>query len=158
MRVAEFACGDEALDRYLQNYASQDVRRGVARVFVASPLHDSGCVAGFFSLSAGSISASNLPDALRQRLPRYPVPIALLGRLAVDGAFQRRGLGSVLLADACQKVVTASQVLAVAGIVVDAKSAEAASFYRHFGFVDLPGSSERLILPYASFGKLLVAA
>lgn len=99
MRVAEFACEDDALDRYLRSYASQDVRRGVARVFVASPLQD-----------AGSISAAILPDALRKRLPRYPVSIALLRRLAVDVSFQRRGLRSGLLAGVCQKVAAASKL------------------------------------------------
>ena len=156
MGVAEFDCGEDALNCYVQRYATQDVRRGVTRVFVASPVEEPSRVAGFFSLSAGSISATSLPDALRKRLPRYPIPVALLGRMAVDKAFQGRGLGAVLLADVCQKVVRASEVLAVAGIVVDAKSAQAAAFYRHFGFLDLPGSSERLLLPYASFAKDIV--
>ena len=75
------------------------------------------------------------------------MPVALIGRLAVDSEFQRKGLGAILLAEACRKVVQASAVLAVAGVVVDAKDASAARFYAHFGFVPMPGRSSRLLLP-----------
>jgi predicted N-acetyltransferase YhbS len=60
------------------------------------------------------------------------VPVALIGRLAVDKKFQDKGLGSILLADACQKITQASAVLAVAGIIIDAKDDKAISFYKHF--------------------------
>ena len=109
------------------------------------------CVAGFFTLSAGSVNCADLPEMLSRKLPRYPVPVALLGRLAVALSFQGQGLGSILLEDACRKVVQASQVLAVVGLIVDAKDAEAASFYRHFGFVPLPGFPDRLLLPAKAF-------
>lgn len=145
-----FSCGNPHLDEYIRRYASQDIRRDVARVFVATP-DDSQQLAGFFSLSAGSINCSDLPAALARKLPRYPVPVALLGRLAVDRRFQGQGLGSILLADACRKVAQASAVLAVVGLVVDAKDEPAASFYRHFGFVPLPGKPERLFLPTKAF-------
>jgi ribosomal protein S18 acetylase RimI-like enzyme len=154
VRTADFCCGETALDTYICRYASQDVRRGVARVFVATPSDDAERLAGFFTLSAGSVLASTMPETLRAKLPRYPVPVALLGRLAVDKAFQGRGLGSILLADACRKVVVASHVLAVAGIVVEAKNIEAAAFYRHFGFVDLQGQARRLLLPSSVFSAL----
>ena len=145
--VMNFHCGQPALDQYIRRYASQDVRRNIARVFVAAPEEDSRRLAGFFTLSAGSVGCADLPESLARKLPRYPVPVALLGRLAVDSEFQRKGLGSILLADACRKVIRAGAVLAVAGIVVDAKDESAAAFYRHFGFVPLPGKSDRLLLP-----------
>ncbi|AUB81738.1 GNAT family N-acetyltransferase [Candidatus Thiodictyon syntrophicum] len=151
--AAAFRCGQPALDDYIRRYASQDVRRGVARVFVAAPDADSHRLAGFFALSAGSVNCSDLPPNLARTLPRYPVPVALLGRLAVDAAFQGRGLGSILLADACGKVAGASAVLAVVGIVVDAKDEPAAAFYRHFGFTPLPGRSERLFLPAKAYSS-----
>jgi GNAT superfamily N-acetyltransferase len=112
-------------------------------------------IAGFFTLSAASIRAETLPDAWRRKLPRYPVPVALLGRLAVDKRFQGQGLASILLADACRKVSAASQTLAVAAILVDAKSSAAADFYRHFGFIELPGQAQRLILPRSHFAALI---
>lgn len=149
--AASFVCGQPALDEYIRRYASQDIRRNVARVFVAAPEHDSRQLAGFFTLSAGSVSCSDLPASLAKRLPRYPVPVALIGRLAVATECQGKGLGSILLADACRKIAHASSALAVVGIVVDAKDAAAASFYRHFGFLDLPGQPDRLLLPATAF-------
>lgn len=145
--AAPFRCGQAALDDYIRRYASQDVRRNLARVFVASPTGDSRRLAGYFTLSAGSVGCSDLPASLARKLPRYPVPVALIGRLAVDSEFQGKGLGAILLADACRKVVQASAVLAVAGIVVDAKDASAVRFYAHFGFVPMSGQSNRLLLP-----------
>ena len=154
MPTSGFACGEHSLDEYLQRYASQDVRRGVARVFVAVPVAEPETVAGFYTLSAGSISAASLPEPWRKKLPRYPVPVALLGRLAVSLNFQQRGLGGILLADACKRVLAASQTLAVAAIVVDAKSSTAAEFYRHLGFIELPGQLGRWMLPRSHFAML----
>jgi predicted N-acetyltransferase YhbS len=77
--------------------------------------------------------------------------VALIGRLAVDTNFQGKGLGSILLADACKKVAQASTTLAVAGIVVDAKTEPVADFYKHFGFLPFPGRSDRLLLPASVF-------
>jgi GNAT superfamily N-acetyltransferase len=146
-----FHCGQQPLDDYIRRYASQDVRRHVARVFVATPDNEPHRLAGYFTLSAGSVACSDLPPAVARKLPRYPVPIALIGRLAVDTSFQGRGLGSILLADTCRKVAHAGTVLAVAGIVVDAKDAAAEAFYRHFGFLPLPGHPDRLVLQAGAF-------
>lgn len=137
--TTKFHCGSPALDEYIRRCASQEVRRNVARVFVAMLENDPRRLAGFFALSAGSVGCADLPESLAKKLPRYPVPVAMMGRLAVDIDFQGKGLGSILLADACQKVARASTTLAVAGIVVEAKNDAAASFYRYFGFVNLPG-------------------
>ena len=151
VQTAGFECGEPALDDYLQCYASQDIKRGVARVFVASRVESPDVVAGFYTLSAASVSAETLPERWRKKLPRYPVPVALLGRLAVRRAFHGQGLGSMLLADACKRVLAASETLAVAAIVVDAMSPKAAAFYRHFGFVELSGQSGRWMLPRSHF-------
>lgn len=149
--TASFHCGNPLLDEYIRRYASQDIRRNVARVFMATPELNLRQLAGFFTLSAGSVSCSDLPPSLAKKLPRYPVPVAFIGRLAVSADFQGNGLGSILLADACKKVAHASATLAMAGIVVDAKDATAASFYRHFGFLELPGKATSLLLPTAAF-------
>ena len=151
INATDFQCGHESLDDYIRRYASQDVRRNVARVFVATPENDPQQLAGFFTLSAGSVSCSSLPASLARKLPCYPVPVALIGRLAVDKKFQGKGLGSILLADACQKVSQASAVLAVAGIIVDAKDDAAISFYKHFGFVPLQEQADRMLLPASVF-------
>lgn len=147
VEAAAFHCGQAALDEYIHRYASQDVRRNLARVFVASAAGDSRRLAGYFTLSAGSVACSDLPATIARKLPGYPVPVALIGRLAVDSEFQGKGLGAILVADACRKVAQASAVLAVAGIVVDAKDTSAARFYAHFGFVPMPGQASRMLLP-----------
>jgi ribosomal protein S18 acetylase RimI-like enzyme len=149
--ITSFHCGNPPLDEYIRRYASQDLRRNVARVFVATPELEPRRLAGFFTLSAGSVSCAELPESLAKKLPRYPIPVALIGRLAVDSDFQGNGLGSILLADACRKVAQASAALAVAGIVVEAKNDAAATFYRYFGFLNLPGHPARLLLPAKAF-------
>lgn len=152
--TAGFDCGETALNEYLQRYASQDIKRGVARVFVACPIGQPRGVAAFYTLSAASIAAETLPEKLRKKLPRYPVPVALLGRLAVSRQTQGQGLGSILLADACKRVAAASETLAVAAIVIDAKSPQAAAFYQHFGFIELLGQPGRWMLPRSHFANL----
>jgi ribosomal protein S18 acetylase RimI-like enzyme len=149
--TATFRCGQSSLDDYIRRHASQDVRRNVARVFLATPTNAPRQLAGFFTLSAGSVACSDLPESLAKKLPRYPVPVALIGRLAVSEEFQGKGLGAILLADACQKVANASAVLAMAGIVVDAKDEAAMRFYEHFGFLRMPEHSARLLLPATVF-------
>jgi len=91
---------------------------------------------------------------MAQKLPRYPVPVALLGRLAVSRQSQGQGLGSILLVDACKRVAAASETLAMAAIVVDAKSPKAGAFYQHFGFIELPGQRGRWMLPRSHFAGL----
>ena len=149
--TAGFQCGSEPLNEYIRRYASRDVRKNVARVFVATPENDPQQPAGYFTLSAGSVGCSSLPEILARKLPRYPIPVALIGRLAVNIKFQGKGLGSILLADACHKVSQASAILAVAGIIVDAKDRKAVSFYEHFGFITLQGQTDRMLLPASAF-------
>ena len=150
---SRFDCGSEPLDRYIRERASQDARRRMARVFVAVP--DGGAeVAGFYTLSAASIARGSLPEETARRLPRYPVPAALLGRLAVDRRFGGRGLGTSLLADALRRVARAGETLAVYAAVVDAKDERAQAFYERFGFVRLPDAGRRLFLPMAAVARL----
>ncbi|PLY15101.1 MAG: GNAT family N-acetyltransferase [Sedimenticola sp.] len=150
-----FDCGENSLNQYLHRYASQDIRRRVNRVFVASPPDAPRQVIGYYSLSASSLNATALPEAFQRRLPRYPVPVVLLGRLAVAESCQGMGLGSVLLADALQRIAQASQVMAVYAVVVDALNDRAAEFYRQFGFIPLPSQPLKLFLPVDSVATLI---
>jgi GNAT superfamily N-acetyltransferase len=145
--TTSFNCGQSALDSYIHRYASQDVRRNVARVFIASPQSAPHSLAGYYTLSASHVQCSDLPAAIARKLPQYPIPVALLGRLAVATVFQGQGVGSVLLVDACKKVLQAQEMLAVAGLVVDAKDNNAARFYKHLGFTPLNQQAQRLFLP-----------
>lgn len=150
-----FDCGEPSLNQYLHRYASQDIRRRVNRVFVASPPGEPKQVIGYYSLNASSLDATNLPDGFRRRLPGYPVPVVLLGKLAVAESHQSKGLGSILLADALQRVAQASQVLAVYAVVVDALNDRAAGFYQQFGFIPLPSQPLKLFLPMNSIATLV---
>lgn len=150
-----FNCGERSLNEYLQQYASQDIKRRINKVFVLSPPDTPQKVIGYYSLSAGSLDANDLPEKLRRRLPRYPVPVVLLGKLAIAESHQNQGLGSILLADALQRVALASQVMAVYALVIDALNEQAAEFYRQFGFITLPSHPLKLFLPMDTVAALL---
>ncbi len=150
---AAFSCGEPALDAYLQRQAAQDIRRRVAQVFVA--LSDApGKILGYYSLSAASFAKDELPPALAKRLPHYPVPAAILGRLAVDRGQQGRGLGETLMLDAIRRVVRASAAIAVYAIIVDAKNEGVRVFYEQYGFRAFVSEPHRLFLPLETFEKL----
>lgn len=86
-----FDCGGAALNRYLHEQSAQDMRRATARVFVAVPIDGAQRILGFYTLSATLVMTAHLPQDLARRLPRYPLPAALLGRLAVDRTVAGRG-------------------------------------------------------------------
>lgn len=143
----DFQCGIEALNRYLREKASQDLRRYVATPFVLYDV-DADRIAGYYTLAATSIQVEDLPTAIRARLPKYPlVPATLLGRLAIDERYQGQGLGAFLLVDALRRSLM-SEIVSMA-VVVDAKDDRARAFYEHHGFAPLPGQLRRLYLPMA---------
>ena len=142
-----FDCDEPSLNTYLHRYARQNIKNRINRVFIASPVDAEKSIAGYYTLSAGSIGADDLPLIQKRRLPNYPVPIALLGRLAVDKQYQGQRLGSVLLADAVQRVEHASEVLAVYAIVVEALNSSVAAFYQGFGFIPFTDKPLKLFLP-----------
>lgn len=149
-----FACGAPVLDDYLRKQASQDVRRNIARVFVAVD-PTSAVLAGYYTLSASSIARERLPEHLAKRLPRHPIPAAILGRLAVDRAFQGRGIGGTMLADAVIRLIHARDTLAIYALIVDAKGEAARRYYEGFGFIAFPGLPDRLFLPFRGSEKWL---
>ena len=142
----EFSCGVAALDDWFRQRAGQDVKRTVARVFVA--IDDRLGVVGFNSLSAFTLTIADLPIEHAKRLPRYDlVPAALIGRLARDGRARGQGVGDMLLADAIRRILSAAGTLAVFAIVVEAKDEKAAGLYRSFGFESFPSRPLRLFMP-----------
>jgi len=125
-------------------------RSGLCRAYVAvTP--GSGRVEGFYTLSSSCVRFGDLPEADRKRLPRYPLPVALIGRLAVDLTVQGRGLGRVLLLDAMARALRAADATGLHAIEVRAKGARARASYVKFGFVD---DDLHLYLPLAVVGKL----
>jgi GNAT superfamily N-acetyltransferase len=143
----EFRCGSAALDRYLGEQVTQDIRRRVAACFVA--LTGEQRIAGYYTLASASLLLSDLPPGIGKKLPRYPtVPAVRMGRLAVDEAFIGQGLGGALLADALERAIR-SEIAAYA-LMVDAKDDTAATFCRHHGFIPLPDTPLTLFLPLAT--------
>lgn len=137
-----FTCGVSVLDRYLQDYARQDMRRHLAFCFVA--VGENGDIAAFYTLAATSLALDGLPAERIAQLPRYPsIPAILLGRLAVATACQGKGLGAALVADALLRA-RRSQITGHL-MLVDAKDEAAARFYEHLGFERLPDDRSRLV-------------
>ena len=147
----EFFCGDSALDRYFSERVTQDIRRLVTACYVALEA-DTGCIAGYYTLSASDIPLTDIPEEMKNRLPRYPaMPVARLGRLAVDKEFQGRRIGGGLLWDALMR--SARSEIAVFAMVVDAKNDQAASFYLHHGFSSFGSIPGQLIMPLSQLSR-----
>ena len=146
-----FDSSSAVLNRYLREQVSQDVRRRVAACFLA--LAEGQRIAGYYTLASASLLLADLPASMARKLPRYPtVPAVRMGRLAVDRAFAGQGLGGALLADALARVARAE--IAAFALLVDAKDALAAGFYRHHGFMALGDAPLTLFLPLATVRPL----
>ena len=148
-----FSCGVEALDRYLQKQAGQDLNKRVAAVFILTP--DGKTIAGYYTLSAHVVNLADLPEIVAKKLPRYPrVPATLLGRLAVSLNFRGQGIGELLLLDAFRRILSSNREIASAMVVVDAKDENARNFYLHHDFIPLPTQPNRLFYPVKEIEKL----
>jgi GNAT superfamily N-acetyltransferase len=146
-----FRCGEEALDRYLQTQATQDIRRNIANCFVAVEIA-TGQVAAYYTLSAASMPLVDLPPEYIENLPRYPtLPAVRIGRLAVDQRFHGRGLGTAILADAGRRTMRAAA--AAFALLVEAKNDHAVAFYRRQGFRALVSRPRALFLSIATMQK-----
>ncbi|SEB63992.1 Acetyltransferase (GNAT) domain-containing protein [Paramicrobacterium humi] len=138
--TAGFHCGEPTLDLWLRQTALRNEKVGASRTFVSihSPTRR---VAGYFCLSASSITPTSAPGALARNMPD-PIPVVLLGRLAVDKDFSGQGVGSSLLQYAVLQAARAADIVGARTIVVQALTDSAASFYRKFGFSPFPDSPD----------------
>jgi ribosomal protein S18 acetylase RimI-like enzyme len=151
---AAFRCGDDALDRYFQTQATQDIRRRITNCFVVVEVATFS-VAAYYTLSATSIPLLDLALDERKRLPRYPtLPAVRIGRLAVDQRFQRRGLGELMLVNAVHRTI--QDAAAAFALLVDAKNDQAAAFYQRYGFRPVVDRPRILFLPLATAQKTLL--
>jgi len=147
-----FSSGVEPLDRYLREMATQDIKRRVSNCFVA--LDDRDVIAGYYTLAATSLPFTELSAEEAKRLPRYPLlPAGLIGRLAVDQAFQGRRLGGALVIDAAWRAAAAEP--AIFALIVDAKDDNAAAFYEHLQFRRFVSQPSSLFLPIGTALKAL---
>jgi GNAT superfamily N-acetyltransferase len=145
-----FSCGVEAHNRYLQQQATQDIRRNLAVAYVLVETA-TGVIAGYYTLSSFSIVLAGLPESETRKLPRYgQVPGILIGRLARDRRFRGQGVGELLLIDALRRAFNLSKDIGAWAVIVDAKDDNARLFYERFGFLPLIDNERRLFLPMRS--------
>ncbi|WP_119328278.1 GNAT family N-acetyltransferase [Cysteiniphilum halobium] len=142
-----FCCGVDALDHYIQKQATQDIRRSIGHTFVATLEKDITVILGYYTLSTLSVDVDSLPDTVARKLPRRPIPCALIRRLAVSKDAQGLGVGRMLLVDAIKRTLAVSEEIAIYAMVVDAISEKAVSFYQQFGFKEFHSEARRLFLP-----------
>ena len=138
-RVDRFDCGREQLDRWLRAYAGQGQRRDTARTFVVRRPNDDEVV-GYYTLVASEVEHRMATDAVRRGASkRFPIPVCLIARLAVDRSAQGVGLGRSLLLDALRRTDRASQSVAMRAVLVHALDEKAAAFYARFASSRRPG-------------------
>ncbi|MBY8821053.1 GNAT family N-acetyltransferase [Sphingomonas colocasiae] len=129
--VAEFDCGKEPLNRFLDRHALQSQQAGAANSYVAL---DGDRVVGFYSLVVGEVAYDDAAERLTKGMPRHPVPVMLLARLAIAMDYQGKGLGAGLLKDAMLRTLQAADLAGIRAIVVHAKDDDAKDFYERYGF------------------------
>jgi predicted GNAT family N-acyltransferase len=152
---ASFSCGNNALDRYIQEQASQDVKRGLASVFVISPKYSPRTICACYTLSSRELRLEQLPPEMAKRAGKYKyVGVTLLGRMAVAEEYKGTGLGALALLNALDRSLTASKDVASWAMFVDAIDHEAAGFYGKYGFIELPEDQLKLFLPMKTIEKL----
>jgi GNAT superfamily N-acetyltransferase len=140
--AANFDCGTEALNTYLKKYALQNNRNNSSKTYVA--LKNGIEIIGYFSLSFGSVGHMAAPTRVSHGLGRYPAPILILTRLAIDKSYQNIGLGRFLVKHTFLKALNAAEIGGLRAVVVHAKDEKAKGYYEKFGFVPSPLDSLHL--------------
>ncbi len=135
---SEFDCGNDALNRFIKLHALQGQRANISQTYVA--VTPDNKIAGYHTLVVGSIVHAEAPERLTKGVPRFPVPVIILARLAVDHSRQGSGLGAALVADAMRRILQAADIAGVRAMLVHAKDASAQAFYEHLGFQPFPGN------------------
>ena len=129
-----FACGEASLDDWLQRRARSNQVSGATRTFVVA---DARRVVAYYAVASGGIASGSAVGRFRRNMPD-PIPVAVLGRLAIDQAWHGRGLGRALIRDCARRVSQAADAVGIRGIVVHALSERAKAFYEAVGFVQSP--------------------
>lgn len=147
--VSQFASTASSLDRWLRHSADQSQRRDAARTFVAVSAEQR--VLGYYAALVGEVAHARASPAVAQGMSRhYPIPVALIARLAVDGAAQGRGIGAALLRDALARSLAASEHVAIRAVVVHAVDDGAATFSARHGFASLADEPRTLMVTLAA--------
>jgi len=142
-RLDAFDCGVDSLNDWLKRRAHANQVSGASRTYVVTDAE--GRVAGYYCLASGALALTQAPGSVRRNMPD-PIPMAILGRLAVDRTWQGHGLGAALLRDAVERTQAASNILGMRGLLVHALSDEAKAFYERYGFVASPARPMMLVM------------
>ena len=133
---ASFDCGNDALNRFIKQHALQGQRAGISQTYVAVIEKQ---IVGFHTLVVGDVAHDEAPERLTKGLPRFPIPVIILARLAVDASWKGKGLGAALVVDAMRRILNAADIAGVRAMVVHAKDEDVKRFYEHLGFLPFPG-------------------
>jgi predicted N-acetyltransferase YhbS len=141
-----FDCGKPQLNYYLQKFASQTQEKDGAKTYVVL---DDNRVIAYYTLVVGNIEWQECPAEIRKGLGKYPIPVLVIARLAVDHRFHGKGLGIGMLKDAFLRALQVSEIAGVAAVIVDTKDLEAKVYYerKELGFRPMPDDPMRLYLP-----------
>lgn len=139
--IDDFACGEPSLDDWLRRRARANQITGASRTFV---VRRGPRVVAYYALAAGAVASSDAPGRLRRNMPD-PIPVFVMGRLAVDRSEQGKLLGSALLRDAVMRTREAAKLGGVAGLLVHTISEGAKGFYLRRGFVECPNNPMTLV-------------
>jgi len=140
--IESFACGIPVLDEWLKRRALKNEASGASRTFVVC--HD-GQVIGYYALATGSVEHRDAPKKIRRNMPN-PIPVMVLGRLAVDQQWRQAGLGRGLLKDAVLRTLSVSQQAGIKALLVHALSEDARAFYARNGFLESPLDPMTLVI------------
>lgn len=149
--LSQFACGEPALDDWLRRRALPNEASGSSRTYVVCVGQQ---VVGYYALANGAITHAESPGRIRRNMPD-PVPVMVLGRLAVDQKFQGQGIGTGLLRDAVLRTIQAAEIAGIRAILAHALSVAASRFYEKHGFVASPVDPLTLMITVAEAKRIL---
>lgn len=155
-RREDFDCGEPSLNHYLRSLATRHHRAGIATTHVLVDDLSPSVILGYYSLAAAQLRLSELTPADSRRLPRHPVPVARLARLAVSLSEQGHGLGESMLQDVVSRCLGLRAELGIHALLVDALHERAAAFYRRYGFRGTAPAALTLYLPLGRVGECVL--
>ena len=150
-QLAAFDCGEPSLDDWLKRRAVKNQLNDASRTYVVC---DGQAVIGYYCLAAGALGHGEAPSVLRRNRPD-PIPVLVLGRLAIHKTHQQSGIGTALVSDAIRRAVQASEIAGITALLVHALSENAKRFYRSRGFVESPIKPMTMCLLLSTVKKAL---